>query len=385
MGERVTFADLLKKAEEKKKTEAKPKLEIVSATTEKIIANTPPTPPTSPTPDTLATDPTHTTPHTSRIPVTVPNSKKSLPTAPERDFARVANSIVRDALPQGLFIGKSKQLYDFLYLQTRGAIQPKRSIRITKSNLMRGSATGSERTLLKNLNHLKSVGLLKVKEFEGQHGGNEYEVLLPEESHATPPTPQQTRQSQYAQQKVGTLPPVISEVGGVGQTLEDKEVSEALKLNTKTINKDDDRAAAFSEAIEKFDVVSRKLTGRGISKRDAEKWTDFADLIVLELEIAAKRTNAISSVPAFLTEVLRRQFFAQRQQQKPPAKSSKTKPDTVGKAETESYEIKPLDEQGREEALAQLREFAGDDFLQDFKKWYTEEDWQWLMNELEKK
>jgi hypothetical protein len=58
------------------------------------------------------------------------------------------------------------------------------------------------------------------------------------------------------------------------------------------------------------------------------------------------------------------------------------KKDTVGKAESDSYEIKPLDEKGREEALAQLREFAADDFLQDFKKWYTTEDWTWLIENL---
>ena len=389
MGERVTFADLLKKAEEKKKTAATPKLEIISAASEKIFTPTSPTVPTPPTTGTVDTDASHATARTvvtAPTPPTPHNNKKNLPTAPERDFARVANSIVRDALPQGLFVGKSKQLYDFLYLQTRGAIQPKRSIRITKSNLMRGSATGSERTLLKNLNHLKSVGLLKVKEFEGQHGGNEYEVFLPEETHPTlptSPTPQQTRHSQYAQQKVGVVPPVGSDVSGVGQTQENKELSDGLKLNTKTINKDDERTAAFSEVIEKFDAVSRKLTGKGISKRDAEKWNDFADLIVLELEIAAKRTDAISSVPAFLTEVLRRKFFAQRQQTS--TKSSKTKPDTVGKSDFESYEIKPLDNKGREDALSHLSEFAGDDFLEDFKKWYTSEDWNWMIKELEKK
>ena len=50
----------------------------------------------------------------------------------------------------------------------------------------------------------------------------------------------------------------------------------------------------------------------------------------------------------------------------------------MGKPETESYEIKALDKKGREEALVQLREFANDDFSEDFKKWYTEEDWEWL-------
>src|SRR5947209_8834905 len=49
--------------------------------------------------------------------------------SPERDFSRVANSITREAVPAGLFKGKSKQLYDQLYALTRGAIVPKRKVR----------------------------------------------------------------------------------------------------------------------------------------------------------------------------------------------------------------------------------------------------------------
>lgn len=64
--------------------------------------HTPPTPPTTPTPRRPPTPPT--------------------PVAPERDFAKVANSIVREAVAGGYFTGKSKQLYDFLYSRTRGAI-----------------------------------------------------------------------------------------------------------------------------------------------------------------------------------------------------------------------------------------------------------------------
>jgi len=379
MGERVTFADLLKKAEEKKKSEVKPKLEVVPSIVEKQIE---PTPPTSLTIATTLTKPTE------RTPPTTSTQNKKLPIAPERDFTRVANSIVRDAVPQGIFIGKSKQIYDFLYLRTRGAIQPKRSIRVTKSNLMRGSGIGSERTLLKNLNHLKSVGFIKVTEFDGQHGGNEYEVFLPEETQPTLPTPLTSataRQSHYAPQKVESLPPVESNVGGVPQPKQNQEFNSDVKhrINTSTII-DDESASAFSVVIEKFNTVSLELTGKDISMREKEKWESLADLLILELRTAAKRTGSVSSVPAFLTEILRRQFFTQRQQQS-STKPSKLKPDTVGKSDLDSYEIKLLDQKGREAALEQLREFTGDNFLDDFKKWYTAEDWIWLMKELEKK
>ena len=101
--------------------------------------------------------------------------------APEKDFTRVANSIVREAVPDGLFIGKSKQIYDYLYSITRGAVQPVRNVRVTKADLMRNAGIGAERTLRKNLAHLQSLGLIKITELTGQKFGNSYETFLPEE------------------------------------------------------------------------------------------------------------------------------------------------------------------------------------------------------------
>lgn len=49
--------------------------------------------------------------------------------APQRDFTKTANSIVREAVPGGSFKGKSKQLYDCLYALTRGAVVPTRTVR----------------------------------------------------------------------------------------------------------------------------------------------------------------------------------------------------------------------------------------------------------------
>jgi len=46
----------------------------------------------------------------------------------------------------------------------------------------------------------------------------------------------------------------------------------------------------------------------------------------------------------------------------------------VGKSEVGSYEIKALNEEERHTALEQLKEFANENFLEDFRKWYTEED-----------
>lgn len=121
------------------------------------------------------------------------------------------------------------------------------------------------------------------------------------------------------------------------------------------------------------------MTGRKFDKRDTDKLSDLADLLILQLDAAAKKTSGVSSVAPFLVEICRRKFLNVAG----TAKASKVKPDTIGTPNLGSYEIKPLDEAGRETALAQLQEFAGDEFLQDFRKWYTEEDWGWLTKELE--
>ncbi len=51
------------------------------------------------------------------------------PIAPEKDYTKTANSIVRDAVPERFFKGMSKNTYDAVYLKTRGAINPVRKIR----------------------------------------------------------------------------------------------------------------------------------------------------------------------------------------------------------------------------------------------------------------
>src|ERR671912_69734 len=70
-----------------------------------------------PTPPSTPPSPPSTRPST---PPSTPPSRGDI--APKRDFMKVANSITREAVPSGLFTGKSKQLYDYLYSLTRGAI-----------------------------------------------------------------------------------------------------------------------------------------------------------------------------------------------------------------------------------------------------------------------
>ena len=139
----------------------------------------------------------------------------------------------------------------------------------------------------------------------------------------------------------------------------------------------------MSKYSEKISHACERITGKKVSRRESEKWEILADLLILELETAARRTDSISSAPAFLTEVLRRKLVGGTSAA--VSKNQKTKPDTVGKPNAAGeYEIKPLDKQARRDALLQLQEFAGEDFLQDFRKWYTPGDWSFLITELRK-
>lgn len=319
--------------------------------------------------------------------------KQNTAAAPEKDFTKVANSIVRQ-IPHGVFVGKSKQMYDYLYSLTRGAVKPTRFIRISKAALMRGSGIKSTHTFYNNLRHLETIGLLVTTRIDGEKNGNSYEVFLPEESSNNLVQSVQLEQLTQLAQKLPVAVSAVSALAALGSEPINIGTSEAPKTFFKDNTDDDDFSArdaahdahdardtreAFSAMVERLAAAVKKLTGKPASKREAEIWASLADLLILELEVAARRTDGISSVPAFLTEMLRRQFFATRQDS---IKLPKPKLDVVGKNKSGSYEIKPLDAKGRSDALTQLREFATDDFLPDFEKWYTAADWKWLMKNL---
>jgi hypothetical protein len=225
------------------------------------------------------------------------------PVAPAKDFMKVANSIHRVAMRGGLFKGKSKQIYDYLYAKTRGAILPARSARLTRREIMKGSHVGSTKTLFLNLRHLRDTGLVSWIECDGTHDGNEYSVYLPEES--------QTMGTQGTQGTTGhflpSVPMVESTLGTQGLSGEAKQTSDDPKTSFKT-NTTDDEAAALSNFNSIFCEANRKLTGRAPKAAEREQWGELARVIVEELNHAATRSGAVSSVPAFLTAHLKRRF-----------------------------------------------------------------------------
>jgi hypothetical protein len=80
-----------------------------------------------------------------------------------------------------LFRGKSKQLYDYLWSQSRGAVVPTRAVRRSRPQLLRGAGFGSMGTVERCVEFLVEVGLIRVRTIVGEAEGNEYEVFTPEE------------------------------------------------------------------------------------------------------------------------------------------------------------------------------------------------------------
>jgi hypothetical protein len=283
----------------------------------------PPTRPLSPdhpihaliSPAMAAETATHPPPTTHHPPPT------TQPIAPARDFVRVPNSVVRDALPAGLFKGESKKTYDALYQRTRGAVAPRRMIRATLSDVMAWAGV-SHNTMKAHLKHLSRVGLVKIHYVRGDNTGADYEVFTPEEVTPTTHHPPTTHPPPSSQNLV---PPTTQNlvVGGGGQVADLSVTSNNSQTSFKTnTERADDEA--FAKLNARFRKVAKEITGREPSAAEAERWDQLADLLVTELKIAAGRTN-VSSVPAFLTEHLRRRLWKKdRRQVEEEGKSATT-------------------------------------------------------------
>ncbi len=235
----------------------------------------------------------------------------SAPVSPERDFQKVPNSVTREMAAR-LFRGKSKQLYDYLWSQSRGAIVPARTVRRSRPQLLRGAGFGSMGTVERCIDFLIDVGLLKMRTIIGESEGNEYEIFTPEEAApALLGLSSSTGNTHSAGNTGSTLfqvIPVLPEIGNTGSTSSSipSSVSEESKTSFKTSKeKNDDEA--FAGLLRRLRQASREVTGRDTSLAEAERWNDVAEILVTELQLAASRTT-VSSAPAFLAEHLRRRL-----------------------------------------------------------------------------
>lgn len=235
--------------------------------------------------------------------------------APVRDFNKRANSIDRDAMPKGHFPGTSYKLYNALYQRTRGAIVPVRTIQTTKRELMEWSNIRSKNTIAVNLQILLANGWLRRSLEIGDHDGSVYEVLIPEEvldpSRPNPTQPNPTHPDPSRQ--LGLDPTQQLGWVGLGKSVENKATYGELNTSfkTKDTNTDDEAFAEFAAVVRK---TAKEITSREPSKAEAARWAEVAEVLMMELKIAAGRTT-ISSVPAFLAEHLRRRLWKKEKRQ----------------------------------------------------------------------
>ena len=254
--------------------------------------------------------------------VTPPNPTR--PVAPAKDFNKRANSLEKLALPAGIFPGASKSLYDALYVRTRGAIVPTRTIRATKRELCDWSGIRNVKTIDSHLRYFSAIGLVVSEWQRGQNEGSLYEVLLPEETRGlfvgsrgvTPPDPTSppvTPPNATSPQNLGSPSPQNLGSPHLTDPTVESTTSTELKTSFKTnTERDDDEA--FARLNFRLRQAAREVTGREPAAADAERWEQLADLLVTELKIAAGRTT-VSSVPSFLTEHLRRRLWKKEKRQ----------------------------------------------------------------------
>jgi hypothetical protein len=289
--------------------------------------------------------------------------------SPTKNFTKVSNSVIKQAIPDGLFRGQSKHTYDVLYQHTRGAINPMRAVQLTKSELVR--LTGLEiKTIQRHLSFLRSVGLIVVDPKIGDHKGAIYTVHIPEEITLPNPTLVQsgTVKSTVGKTTTETVPhpSMNSTTLGQGNFTANKEVKESLNTSLKTNTKTDDEFNAMLEVC------------RAMGKGKSASWRELAELLKAEFETASSRTDSVSDAPAFLAEHLRRRLAK-------PLRTEKAKPFEPGKdepiIEAEVFIPEPLSEQGREVVLNTLRRMPREE-ANGYQDHYTAEDWEWLVEKL---
>ena len=249
----------------------------------------------------------HSPPVTTTPQPAAPQHEEQRPSpAPARDFNRRANSIEREALPQGLFPGSSKKIYDALYLRTRGANPPRARVRASRRDFLDWTDIRNIKTVDGHLRYLMGVGLI-IRHWElGSTEGSQYEVRLPEELPRLTTTPHQSP-ADTTTHFLGSGNPQFLGSGGEGQPVDSSTAfgdDKTSSFKTNTERADDE---AFAPLVEKLKTASRDVSGKEPSKADAERWSEVAELLVTELKVAASRTM-VTSPPAFLAEHLRRRL-----------------------------------------------------------------------------
>jgi hypothetical protein len=247
------------------------------------------------------------------------------PVSPVRDFTKTPNSINRMVMAHGLFRGKSKQIYDYLWQISRGAIKPSRTVRCTHSQIKRGAGIGSRNTIIDGIKHLAQIELIKFVSSVGVNDGNEYEIFTPEELGypgytsltGSTDTTGTSGISGISQNLDVPIQP-DSGITGTIQNTQNKDTSDIAKTLIKTNKEenDDERLrVAFGEFQIILDETIKKHTGKGISSTDRIKWKHVGEVLAAQIDLIASRTT-ISNGPAVLAEHLQRHLNNKRMLEK---------------------------------------------------------------------
>jgi ERCC4-type nuclease len=185
---------------------------------------------------------------------------------------------------------------------------------------------------------------------------------------------------------VGILDIPESSIPSIPQPIENKDSYSSANTSFKDIEKNDDEA--FAPMLIIFKEMSEKISGKSSNENQKENWQQLAELLKMELEIAAARTKSVSNVPAFLTEHLRRRLLGKSNVSKSKASNSLQVGKSSGTETAEDYQAEPLPKEGREAVLKTMQEYIGKgqaEFVMSQQDSYTVEDWNWLMNEIKQR
>lgn len=230
-------------------------------------------------------------------------SKVGSQVIPTSNFYRKANEVV-DQLDRELTPAESK-VFDHLIRLSVGFNKDWCQVRI--STLQARTGYRSDKTVRAAINGLIVKGRIARRTHHNNPLGDEYQIRSYSGNTEVP---------EYRSTPAENTQVLESKITG--------------QLNTDLKEKRFDDDDAFAAFVNSWREAAREITGRETSRSESERWRELADVLITELKIAAARTT-ISSVPAFLSEHLRRRLWKKDKQQL----SEEVKGDTTTSKPTE--------------------------------------------------
>jgi hypothetical protein len=215
-------------------------------------------------------------------------SKVGSQVIPTSNFYRKANEVV-DQLDRELTPAESK-VFDHLIRLSVGFNKDWCQVRI--STLQARTGYRSDKTVRAAINGLIVKGRIARRTHHNNPLGDEYQIRSYSGNTEVP---------EYRSTPAENTQVLESKITGQLNT----------DLKEKRIDDDD---AALAGLISILKDAAKQVTGRDPAPSERERWRELGEVLTTELKIAAARTT-ISSVPAFLSEHLRRRLWKKDKQQ----------------------------------------------------------------------